>query len=62
MKKKLFMIAILYHPTNKDTRLLLAPTPVLAVDYDTAKLDAFRSAAIPSNISSDQLEVIVRPF
>lgn len=63
MKKKLFITAILHHPNwGEDTQLLYGPAPLLSADFDSAKIDALRVSNIPSNIPSDQLEVIVRPF
>lgn len=65
MKKKLFNGAVLYHPTEGNTQLLLLELGFLATSEETAKIELLRNSKLSSSIKdypSDQLEVIVRPF
>ena len=64
----LFQFAIIKKPTGEEQKkgaqdeLLVAPTPILAKDINTATLLAGRK--IPENVLDilDRIEVAVRPF
>lgn len=63
MKKKLFNGAILHHPVDGDTQLLMLRTGFLATTEEAAKTELLRELTVSTVlVPSDQLEVIVRPF
>ena len=63
MKKKLFNGAVLFHPTDEDTQLLLLKMGFLAISEESAKIELLRELAVNSTTCpSDRLEVVVRPF
>ena len=68
MRKKIFYIAILLHPTaeeaknGKSTELLFAPMAVLATDQNAALLLAAREIPEKHLQNIDRVEVAVAPF
>ncbi|RYC70688.1 hypothetical protein [Spirosoma sordidisoli] len=68
MKKRLFQIAILFHPSAKDveagkqTEIILDPKNVLATNEDHAKTLASREIPEKYLDKLEQVEVVIRPF
>jgi hypothetical protein len=68
-KLKLFQIAVLFHPNEKDkdkdgtkTKLIVEPRTILALDTQAAGFQAIRAIEEQYAEKSDQVEVVVRPF
>jgi hypothetical protein len=69
MKKQLFNIAVLYHNTTTDgtnkevfTEIAVAPKPVLAANFEEAKMVAILE--VPEKYKDDlsKLEILVKSF
>ena len=68
MKSKLFYVAVILHPTDKQAKdgeigaIVVQPTVVLASDEKVATLKAHRLIPEEHVDKTDRLEVAVRPF
>jgi hypothetical protein len=68
MKKQLYQIAVLFHPTQEEldkgqsTEIVVEVDTVLAASQEEAKMVA--AISIPENFQKklSQLEILVRPF
>jgi hypothetical protein len=56
----LFEVAVLQHEKDKEERLILPPTPMIARNADSAKLAAVRM--IDNNVDLNNCQVLVRLF
>lgn len=68
-KSKLFQIAILWHPTEKQikendskSKVLLEPKTILSGDLNAAAMAAAMEIPAEMKKELDQIEVVVRPF
>jgi len=66
---KLFQYAILWHPTEKQTKddglkskVLVEPKTILAIDQNGAAMAAAMEIPVENKSELDQIEIVLRPF
>jgi hypothetical protein len=69
MKNKLFQYAILWHPTEKQSKeeglkskLIIEPTTIMAPEQTAAMMSAAMSIPPEYKDQLDQIEIAMRPF
>jgi hypothetical protein len=68
MKTKLFTYAIIWHPNEKEakegskSKIVVAPTHILAVDQNSAQLQAAVQIPDEYKVCLEQLDIAIRPF
>lgn len=66
---KLFQYAVLWHPTEKQSKeeglkskVLIEPKTILAVDQNGAAMAAAMEIPTDKKTELDQIEIVLRPF